>query len=128
MNTFLEETTDTDLRLAKVEAATFITPRHEIDIRANVLNLELYLPDIPESGVEITVRGPDLIVTARRPHTVRVNFLAAHLENALRDYRLVLRVGSGFDADRLRARFTNGILRLQIPAAAATRAPFRKVA
>jgi len=67
--------------------------------------------------VEIATRGPDLTVTARKTHVVRVNWQALHLERAQRDYQLRLRLGHGFDYNNLEARIADGILTSRCQAA-----------
>ncbi|MDX2187387.1 MAG: Hsp20/alpha crystallin family protein [Opitutaceae bacterium] len=128
MSTFSGRETFTANRLARVEAADYISPKYEVDITPAGLKLRVFIPDVPASGVEITSKGPDLIVTARRPHLVRVNFRGAHLESALHNYRLVLRVGYGFDSTKLSARLEEGMLRLSLPAVIHREPAHRKVA
>ena len=85
------------------------------------------------AGVEITTRGPDLTVTARKTHFVRVNWQSLHLEGSQRDYQLRLRLGHGLDYAALQAEIQDGVLTLTLPkkqpeAAAPARDRLRKVA
>jgi HSP20 family protein len=103
-------------------------PSHEFDATSRVrqphyecidlpqaLQIDVFVPGVDASDVEITTRGPDLIVHARKPHPVRVNFHSLHLEAAQRDYELKLRLGLGLDFESLRAELRDGVLHLLVP-------------
>lgn len=98
-----------------VAVADFRQPRYEITELAQQLKLDVFIPGVEPSHVDITTRGPDLVVVARKPHPVRVNFAALHLEAAQRDYELKLRLGHSFDFDALRADMRAGVLRIVVP-------------
>jgi HSP20 family molecular chaperone IbpA len=70
---------------------------------------------VDASGVDIEVRGPDLIVTAPRSHIVRANWRALHLESVQHDYRLCLRLGFSLDYDALHAALQDAVLTIVIP-------------
>src|SRR5690606_10045501 len=82
---------------------------------AGLMKVVVYIPGVEASGVEITLRGPDLIVTARKTHFVRVNWNALHLERAQRDYQLSLRVGNHVDPEGLNAELNDGVLTITLP-------------
>jgi HSP20 family molecular chaperone IbpA len=94
------------------------------------VTLTVYVPGVEAAGVEIEVRGPDVVVTARKVHFVRVNWQALHLESAQRDYQLRLRLGLGFNYASLQAEIQSGVLTILIPkkARAASPMPVRRVA
>jgi HSP20 family molecular chaperone IbpA len=96
-------------------AATVRQPHFETAHAAEGLRLDVFVPGVEPSGVEITTVGPDLVVRARRAHPVRVNWTALQLETAQRDYELQLRLGRGLDFDGLRAEMRDGILRILVP-------------
>lgn len=102
------------------------TPHYDCIEETDALKVIVFVPGVDASGVEISLRGPDLTVTARKPHTVRVNWQALHLERAQRDYHLRLRLGHGLDFDALSADLKDGRLILSLPKKIATRS--RKVA
>ncbi len=79
------------------------------------MKLVVYIPGVDASGVEIEGRGADLMVTAKKSRFVRVNFGSLHLENAQRDYRLRLRLGTGFDFAAMQAEIANGVLTVTLP-------------
>lgn len=93
----------------------FRSPHYECMDLPQALKLELYVPGVDASGVEITTQGPDLFVTARKTHHVRANWQALHLESVQRDYQLKLRLGAGFDFEALQASVTRGVLTIVLP-------------
>ncbi len=90
-------------------------PHFECADLPQALKLDVYIPGVDASDVEITTRGPDLVVHARKAHHVRVNWQALHLESAQRDYELKLRLGLGLDFDSLAADLRDGVLRVVVP-------------
>lgn len=103
--------------------APYRHPHYDCDDLADALRLTLYVPGVDAHGVEISSRGPDLVVTARKARHVRVNWQALHLEPAQPDYRLRLRLGTSvFDFDQLRATLHDGVLVLTLPKRAASTA------
>jgi len=91
------------------------TPHYDCIQESNALKVIIFVPGVDAPGVEITRRGPDLTVTARKSHYVRVNWQALHLEGAQRDYLLRLRLGNGLDYDALTAELVDGRLTLTLP-------------
>jgi len=96
-------------------------PHYDCTEHAEAVELTVYVPGVDASGVEITCRGPDLIITACEAHLVRVNWQALHLEGSQRDYQLVLRLGSTIDYTRLQAELVQGVLTLHLPKKSAVR-------
>lgn len=99
--------------LASVEA--FRQPAYDCQEHGDAMKLTVYVPGVAASGVEIEGRGADLTVTAKKARFVRVNFAALHLETAQRDYRLRLRLGTGFDFSAMQAEISNGVLTITVP-------------
>lgn len=91
--------------------------RPHYDCREQIDSVELlvYVPGVDPATVEITTRGPDLVVTARKERFVRVNFEALHLERAQHDYLLCLRLGRGLDFAHLDAELRDHVLRITLP-------------
>jgi HSP20 family protein len=90
-------------------------PSYDCREHADTVKLTVYVPGVEAAGVEIEVRGPDLVVTARKVHFVRVNWQALHLESAQRDYQLRLRLGHGVDYTALHAEIHQGLLTVVLP-------------
>lgn len=91
------------------------SPHYECMDLPQALRLDVYVPGVEAAGVDLTTQGTDLVVTARKPHHVRANWQALHLESAQRDYQLTLRLGAGYDFDTLRASIAKGVLTIVLP-------------
>ena len=100
---------------ATVNAVDARKPHYDCREQGDTLKVIVYVPGVDASGVEITTRGPDLTVTARKTHFVRVNWQSLHLEGAQRDYQLRLRLGHGLDYAALQAEIRDGVLTLTLP-------------
>ena len=94
---------------------SFRQPHFDCTDLPHALELKVYVPGVDASGVEITTLGPDLGITARKAHHVRVNWPALHLERVQRDYQLKLRLGTGYNFGSLRAELADGVLTLWLP-------------
>jgi HSP20 family molecular chaperone IbpA len=101
--------------LSRTSQDAFRQPGYDCQEHADVMKLTVYVPGVAASGVEIEGRGADLTVTAKKARFVRVNFTALHLENAQRDYRLRLRLGTGFDYAAMQAEISHGVLTITLP-------------
>lgn len=93
----------------------FRQPNYDCREHPAAMKLVVYVPGVDALGVEIEASGADLIVTARKAHVVRVNWHALNLENAQRDYRLRLRLGTGFDYEAMNAEISHGVLTVTLP-------------
>jgi HSP20 family molecular chaperone IbpA len=104
-------------RFAESPAAQvhFRKPNYDCREQPDAVKLVVYVPGVEAAGVEIEARGPDLVVTARKTHFVRVNWQALHLETAQRDYQLRLRLGHGIDYPSLQAEIRQGVLTVVLP-------------
>lgn len=112
---------------ASIEA--FRQPAYDCQERADTMKLVVYVPGVDASGVEIEGRGADLTVTAKKARFVRVNFNALHLESAQQNYRLRLRLGTGFDYAAMHAEIAHGVLTVTLPKRALEAPPpLRRVA
>ena len=114
--------------LAGASVDAFRQPRYECQEHAGEMKLVVYVPGVDASAVEIEGRGADLTVTAKKARFVRVNFDALHLEAAQRDYRLRLRLGTGFDFAAMEAEIAHGVLTITLPKLDAEAERLRRVA
>lgn len=113
-------------RLAPATVASqFRKPSYDCREQPDAVKLVVYVPGVEGPGIEIEARGPDIIVTARKTHFVRINWQALHLEGAQRDYQLRLRLGHGLDFGALSAELHEGVLTLLLPKRAPAAAPAR---
>ena len=117
MHTIIQPTASRHLPPAEQSSARpdFRQPNFDCREQPDAVKLVVYVPGVEGSGVELEVRGPDFVVTARKRHTVRVNWSSLQLESVQRDYRLRLRLGHGLDYSALHAELHNGVLTLLVP-------------
>lgn len=103
------------LNAEKAAVASFRRPSYDCREQPDAVKLIVYVPGVDPAGVEIETSGPDVIITARKAHFVRVNWQALHLESAQRDYQLRLRLGHGLDYRALQAELHEGVLTVSLP-------------
>jgi HSP20 family protein len=117
MHTIIHPLKNSRLSLSAETAsvAHFRKPSYDCREQPDAVKLVVYVPGVDPSGVEIEARGPDVIITARKAHFVRVNWQALHLERAQRDYQLRLRLGHGLDYRALQAELHEGVLTIALP-------------
>jgi HSP20 family protein len=122
MHTIIPSTSPSDASASETRPA-FRQPHFECMDLPQALKLVVLVPGVDASGVEIVSIGPDLLVTARKVHYLRVNWQALHLENVQRDYQLKLRLGHGLEFDELRADLRDGVLTIVVPKKESAAAP-----
>src|SRR5512132_4258245 len=118
MNSTISQNLPTNSRskaAARASVEAFVQPAYDCQEHRDVMKITVYVPGVAASGVEIEGRGADLTVTAQKARFVRVNFGALHLETAQRDYRLRLRLGTGFDYAAMGAEIAHGVLTVTLP-------------
>ena len=93
----------------------FRKPNYDCQEQPDALTVVVYVPGVEATGVDIEARGPDLLITARKSHFVRVNWQSLHLETVQRDYQLRLRLGEGFDHSGMQAEIREGVLTVTLP-------------
>lgn len=113
---------------ARASHDAFRQPAYDCQEHPDTMKIVVYVPGVDASGVEIEGRGADLTVTAKKARFVRVNFDALHLEGAQRDYRLRLRLGTGFDYAAMEAEIAHGILTITLPKRVTDASRLRRVA
>lgn len=96
-------------------AEVFRQPSYDCRDHAETMTLAVYVPGVDAAGVDIEAIGPDLMITARKSHFVRVNWQSLHLESAQRDYQLRLRLGLGFNYPAMQAEMHEGVLTVRLP-------------
>jgi len=113
INSFQSNGSSRSAEVTPVES--FRQPTYECQDHGDAIKLDVFVPGVTAAGVDIEARGPDLLITARKAHYVRVNWSTLHLESAQRDYRLRLRLGLAFNYPAMRAEIHDGVLRVTLP-------------
>lgn len=101
--------------VARSAKESFRRPSYECQEQRDAMKLVVYVPGVDASSVEIEARRGDLIVTARKPHFVRINWQSLHLEAAQSDYQLRLRLGQALDYGAMHAEIHQGVLTVTLP-------------
>jgi HSP20 family protein len=96
-------------------AQAFRAPHYECMDLPQALKLDLYVPGVAATGVDITTHGTDLVIVAKKAQLVRTNWQSLHIEGVQRDYQLKLRLGAGYDFESLQASFNHGVLTIIVP-------------
>ncbi len=100
---------------AGARSTAYRRPHYDCQEEAGALKLVVYVPGADPAGMELEVRGPDLIVTAPKTRPVRTNWRALQLENVQHDYHLRLRLGYNLDYSGLEASLREAVLTIRIP-------------
>lgn len=111
-------TTSPSSRHRKAEEAShalFRQPNYDCRELPDAVTIVVYVPGVGASGVEIEAYGADLVITAHKTRFVRVNWEALNLEGIQRDYRLRLRLGTGFAYSQMQASIEDGVLTITVP-------------
>lgn len=115
MHTMIHTNTSNDTasrrRIAKSQ---FRDPHYDCQYDDDSMKLTVYIPGVVASGVDITMRGPELTIMARKERFVRPNWNGLQLERAQRDYLLRLRIGYAYDPSDMTAALNNGVLTLTL--------------
>ncbi|HUG09656.1 MAG TPA: Hsp20/alpha crystallin family protein [Opitutaceae bacterium] len=94
--------------------SAFRTPHCDMAGQNGCLEATVYLPGVEARGVELLIAKQEVVVTARKLHPVRTNWIALSLENCTRDYRLRIKTQRRLSAAHVNAEFDDGVLRIRI--------------
>lgn len=92
----------------------FVLPLANISAHEQEYVVELEMPGVDQSGLEVTVEGDELTIVGRRKPDL-ANGDLCYCESAQADYRRVFEMGPDVDASRITARMNQGVLTLRMP-------------
>jgi len=98
---------------------TTTVPRASLACVPEGCRLQLDLPGVSKEGVELTVEGRTLTITAQRSDAPPAGSEALHRGIRGSDYRRVFTLGREIDAERIAARLADGVLTVDLPKAEA---------
>ena len=103
-------------RFDNSEPATdgFSRPRFEWHDLGSAVEIEVFVPGVDASGVEMVVEGNDLVVTARRQTPVLTNWQPANLPAMRLDYRLRVPLPYDVNTRQVRATLEHGVLKIHL--------------
>lgn len=112
-------TTELDTIKTKQEPTSQVWRRPHYDVLENkdAFDVRVSLPGVNRSGVDITVDGDNLNITATRSEEDADNWRPLRQELPKGDFRLSLRLNVLIKEDKIKAHVENGILNLQLPKA-----------
>ena len=92
----------------------FARPRFEWHDLGSAIEIEVFVPGVDASGVEMLVEGSDLLVTARRHTPVLTNWQPANLGAMQLDYRLRVPLPYDVNPRQVRATLEHGVLKVHL--------------
>ncbi len=92
----------------------FIIPPANISANDNEYLVEVEMPGVDKSGLEITVEGNELTITGRRKEDTPQGELY-YCECPQADFRRVFELGPDVDTGKVNAQLNQGVLRLRLP-------------
>ena len=111
----------TELDTAKTENPTKLQqwrrPYYDVFESADAFDLKVSLPGVERDGVDISVKGESLTITATKSSEGTEKWRPLRQELPQGDFRLKLRLNVLINADKIEARVENGILNLSLPKA-----------
>lgn len=95
-------------------SGAFRTPHCDMAGQDGCLEATVYLPGVESRGIELLLSRQELVVTARKLHPVRTNWIALSLEHCARDYQLRIKAPGRLTASQVGAQFEGGVLHIRI--------------
>jgi HSP20 family protein len=92
----------------------YVTPPANISANQNEYLLELEMPGVDKTGLEITAEANELTIVGRRKEELQ-DGQAVYCESPQADYRRVFEFGVDVDAAKISAEMDQGVLRLHLP-------------
>jgi len=92
----------------------YIMPPANISATENEYIVEIEMPGVDKSGLEVTVEGNELTLIGRRKTELPENELC-YCESALADFRRVFELGPDVDSSKINAELKQGVLTLRLP-------------
>lgn len=108
----------------KAERVDYLVPPVNIHQDADGYTLEVEMPGVPKSGVEVTFEDGKLTLTGHR--TGREEEGYTYRESSESDYRRVFDLDPSIDSGRIEASIDQGLLTVHLPKAEAAKP--RKIA
>jgi HSP20 family protein len=102
---------------ARTARQDYVTPAVNIHQDAEGCTLEVEMPGVPKSGVDVTFEGGKLTLVGHRRQTGAF----AYRESADADYRRVFDLDPAIDASRIEAGIEQGLLTVRLPKAEAAK-------
>ena len=92
----------------------FVTPPANISANDNEYVVEVEMPGVDKSGLEVTVEGNELTIIGRRK-TETLEGELCYCESSQADFRRTFELGPDVDTTKIAAEMKQGILKLRLP-------------
>ncbi|EEF57449.1 Hsp20/alpha crystallin family protein [Pedosphaera parvula] len=110
----LTETKNRSVRMERPEEQNFVTPPVNIAAMNGEYLIEVEMPGVDKSGLEITAENNLLTVIGRRkPETAQGEL--CYSESTQADYRRVFELSPDVDTSKINAKLEQGVLKLHLP-------------
>ncbi|PYX62556.1 MAG: heat-shock protein Hsp20 [Acidobacteria bacterium] len=113
MNAIAENQNQTARTRAQADGR-YVAPPANISATDNAYLVELEMPGVDKSGLEITVEANELTIIGRRKTETPQGELC-YCESALADYRRSFELGPDIDTSKIEAEMDQGVLKLRLP-------------
>lgn len=111
----------TTLEQQEAQPQTTIRPPYFVQEQADKFEVQVTVPGVSRSGVEVNLEADLLSIRASRTHRTPDGWKVLRRETRDADYALNLRLNVEVDADQIAAKVEDGILRLTLPKAESIR-------
>jgi HSP20 family protein len=112
MNTLVRENRQSD----RPQAEQFIVPAASVIEAGDGYTLEVEMPGVNKSGLDISVENNELTITGRRSLPV-VGRTLIHHESRPENFRRTFELDPSIDADKIGAKIDQGLVTLSLPKA-----------
>src|SRR6476660_1347341 len=92
----------------------YVAPPANISATDNAYLVEVEMPGVDKSGLEITVEGNELTIVGRRKTELPQGELY-YSESAFANFRRTFELGPDVDTSNITAQMEKGILKLRLP-------------
>jgi len=98
------------------ESAAYLTPVADIASSGDAYVLQVEMPGVDKSGLELTVENGELVIVG---HRRRIDSIGEPLYREIRtnDYRRVYELDPSIDTGKINARIDQGLLTVTLPKA-----------
>lgn len=112
MNTLVRENRDSD----HAQTEQFISPPASVIEAGDGYTLEVEMPAVNKSGLDISVENNELTITGRRSLPT-VEGTLIHHESRPENFRRTFELDPSIDADRISGKIDQGLVTLSLPKA-----------
>src|SRR6266850_2100606 len=114
MNTTVQQQQNQPARAERQYNRGYVTPPANISATENEYLVEVEMPGVDKSGLEVTVEGNELTIIGRRKGETPHGELY-YSEWPQADYKRVFVIGPDVDTTKINAQLEQGVLRLRLP-------------